>query len=480
MTPARGARGPGTLADALADRLRRHVHRTDLIPADTPVVVALSGGLDSVVLLHLLRFPLGDRAGPLAAAHLDHRMRPDSDADARWVQGLCRAWDVPLEQGRADPPPRSEAEARHARYAFLHQAAERGAPHAIVVTAHHADDQAETILFRLARGTGLRGLRGIAPRRGRVVRPLLPFARADLEAYALEVGLAWRTDPTNLDLRYARNRIRHAVLPELERARPGATRALATLASQARAAEAALDGVLDRLEGEVVLASGDTGATLARPGLLAYHPHLQARLLRRLLRRYGAAPGRAGTRAALEFITTGSSGGSVDLPAGVRLERDFERIRIAVADPGDTAYAPSAAEDAPLRIMGPEAGRGVAVVAGRRLEAWWGSAQDMASVPGGAGMTSVAGMATMTMAAPRFPLLLRRWQPGDRIRLGYGRKKLKKLLAERRLDRRERSRVPVLVDGAGEVLWVVGLTYATGVRGDGDGFHIAVWDAGQH
>jgi tRNA(Ile)-lysidine synthase len=473
VTPARGARGPGTLAD----RLRRHVHRTGLIPADTPVVVALSGGLDSVVLLHLLRFPLGDRVGPLAAAHLDHRMRPDSAADARWVQGLCRAWDVPLEQGRAEPPPRSEAEARHARYAFLHQAAERGAPDAVVATAHHADDQAETILFRLGRGTGLRGLRGIAPRRGRVVRPLLPFARAELEAYALEAGLAWRTDPTNLDLRYARNRIRHAVLPELERARPGASRALASMATQARLAEAALDGFLDRLEGEVVLDSGDTGATLARPGLLAYHPHLQARLLRRLLRRYGAAPGRAGTRAALEFITTGSSGGSVDLPAGVRLERDFERIRIAVAEPGDPARGAAAAEDAPLRIMGPEAGRGVAVVAGRRLEAWWGSAQDAASVTG---RTSVAGMATMTMAAPRFPLLLRRWQPGDRIRLGYGRKKLKKLLAERRLDRRERSRVPVLVDGAGEVLWVVGLTYATGVRGDGDGFHIAVRDAGQH
>jgi tRNA(Ile)-lysidine synthase len=464
VTRARDARGLASLAD----RLRRHVDDAGLVPPGIPVVVALSGGLDSVVLLHLLRFPLRDRIGRLSAAHLDHRMRPDSPSDDRWVQGLCRAWDTPLARGRADPPPRSEAEAREARYTFLHQIADGVAPDAIVVTAHHADDQAETVLFRLARGTGLRGLRGIAPRRGRIVRPLLPFSRAELEAYARAVGLGWRADPSNLELRYARNRIRHRVLPELERARPGAVRALAAVASQARHAEAALDAVLDRLEDDVVLDASDTAATLARDALLAYHPNLRARLLRRLLRRHGAAPGRAGTRAALEFITSGPSGGSLDLAAGVRLERDFDRIRIAAAEREGSAATRSDAMDTPLQIMGPEAGRGVVVLAGRRLDVWWGS------------IPAEAGMVTITVAAPRFPLLLRRWQPGDRIRLGYGTKKLKKLLAERRLDRRARSRVPVLVDGAGEMLWVVGLTHATGVSGDEDGFHIAVRDAGQH
>jgi tRNA(Ile)-lysidine synthase len=464
VTATPGARGPGRLAD----ELRRHLHRTGLIRADARVLVALSGGLDSVVLLHLLRFPLRDRVGTLSAAHLDHGMRPDSPADVRWVQGLCRAWDVPLTRGRADPAPRSEAEARDVRYSFLERAADQLASDALILTAHHADDQAETVLFRLARGTGLRGLRGIAPRRGRIVRPLLPFSRRALEAYAMAAGLAWRTDPTNLDLRYDRNRIRHRVLPELERARPGATRALAAMASRARAAEAAMDEILDRLEGDLVLDATEAGETLARDGLLAYHPHLRARLLRRLLRRHGAAPGRAGTRAALEFITSGPSGGSLDLRAGVRLERDFDRIRIAAPAPASAPAGGSDAADVPVRIAGPESGTGRAVVAGRSLDVWWGS------------IPVEAGLATVALAAPRFPLLLRSWQPGDRIRLGYGTKKLKKLLAERRLDRRERSRVPVLVDGTGEVLWVVGLAHAVGVGVAEDGFLIAVRDAGQH
>lgn len=456
------ARHPRRAGD-LADRLRAHLDAASLIPGGTAVVVALSGGLDSVVLLHLLRFPLRDRVGPLSAAHLDHAMRDGSDADARWVSGLCRAWELPLVQHRAHPPPRSEAEARDARYAFLDDVAP---PDALLATAHHADDQAETVLFRLARGTGLRGLRGIAPRRGRIVRPLLPFPRAMLEEYGVRARLGWRTDPTNVDLGFARNRIRHRVMPELERARPGAARALAAAASHARSAEAALEELVGRIEEEVALDADAVRATLARDALLAYHPHLQARVLRRLLRRYGAAPGRAGTRAALEFITSGLSGGSLDLPAGVRLERDFDRIRIAAPRSG-AFQAGAEVEDTLLEIAGPDAGAGVAILAGRRLDVRWGE------VPGERDVASIS------VATPRFPLLLRRWRPGDRIRLAYGTKKLKKLFAERRLDRRERSRVPVLVDGAGRVLWVVGLARAAGVGGGGDGFHIAVRDAEQ-
>src|SRR5690606_15955834 len=116
------------------------------------------------------------------ATHFDHAMRPGSGADAQWVAGLCRAWDVPLAAARAEDPPRSEAAARELRYAFLHAAAERFAAETLV-TAHHADDQAETVLFRLARGTGLAGLAGIPERRGIIARPLLAFTRGELAAY---------------------------------------------------------------------------------------------------------------------------------------------------------------------------------------------------------------------------------------------------------------------------------------------------------
>src|SRR5690606_25249179 len=202
----------------------------------------------------------------LVAAHFDHRMRPGSDEDANWVAGLCTAWDLPLELGHADPPPRSEAEARAARYRFLHAAAERVRADRIA-TAHQADDQAETVLFRIIRGTGLRGLTGIPARRGMIVRPLLPFRRAELEAYARSTHLRFREDPTNLVLGYARNRLRHDVLPRLERIAPGARRALVRLAREARAAEAAGDSLLDAVEREVVSIDAE-GVLLARERLL--------------------------------------------------------------------------------------------------------------------------------------------------------------------------------------------------------------------
>jgi tRNA(Ile)-lysidine synthase len=450
----------------LARRVARHLERSGLITSDDVVCVALSGGLDSVVLLHLLRFPLRRQVGPLSAAHLDHAMRPDSDADARWVAGLCRAWEVPLTSHRAAVPPRSEADARRIRYAFLEGAAPTGA---LILTGHHADDQAETVLFRLSRGSGLGGLRGIAPRRGRVVRPLLPFGRHELAGYAADVGLAFRTDPTNLELDYARNRIRHRVLPELERARPGAARELATLAAHARREEQAWDQVLERLAGEVVIEEDSTSFTLARAGLRSYHPQLRARLLRHLLRRYGPAPGRAGTQAALEFITSGSSGGSVDLPGGVRLERDFNRIRVVLGGPETSGLAAAETGEAEEVAVIPAVGTGRArlVMGGGVVEVEWG-----------AGLTGPAAERVI-VASPRFPLRVRGWRPGDRIRLSYGTKKLKKLFSERRLDRRARARIPVLVDGRGEVLWVVGLARAEGVGEGGEGLEIAVRDVRQ-
>ncbi len=448
----------------LPPRLRRHLAASGLVRPGDAVAVALSGGLDSVALLHLLRFPLADLALDLSAAHLDHAMRPRSAHDALWVRGLCIAWGIPLVCQRADPPPASEADARSVRYAFLDRAAPPGAR---IATAHHLDDQAETVLFRITRGTGTPGLRGIAPRRGRLVRPLLPFTRAELTRYARDAGLRWRDDPTNFDLSFARNRIRHSVLPALERARPDAARALAALAASARRDEAAWEHALGRLERDVVLARDDEALVLARDVLRAYHPHLRARMLRDLLRRFGTTPGRAGTQAALEFIMTGRSGHGVDLSADARLERAFDRIVVRRVSRG-------AVEDRPLEIADRGPGEGRAVVGGRTLAVRWSPAAAMPDRPP-AGDDRQA-----TITASRFPLSLRGWRTGDRIRLQYGSKKLKKLFGEHRLDCRERQRAPVLVDASGTVLWVVGVARASDVAGGEGGLEIVVEDAGQH
>ena len=183
--------------------------------SDAPIVVAISGGLDSVALLHLFRFAL-PQSHQLHAAHFDHCSRDDSAADAQWVCGLCRAWGVPLTRGRAEEARVSEEAARNARHAFLESVRSRvGA--GVVAMAHHADDQAETVFFRMVRGSGKRGLSGMTEyREPGVWRPLLPFWRDEISDYVQKVCLEWREDPTNREQRFARNIIRNNVLPEIE------------------------------------------------------------------------------------------------------------------------------------------------------------------------------------------------------------------------------------------------------------------------
>ncbi|MCB9666021.1 MAG: tRNA lysidine(34) synthetase TilS [Alphaproteobacteria bacterium] len=202
-----------------------------LWPAGARVAVAVSGGLDSVVLLDLLVRTRGVHRGALHVATFDHGTRPGSSADADFVAGLAEALELPLRRGReALGEGASEDACRRARHAFLD-----GLDVDVVALAHHADDQAETSLLGLLRGGGTRALAGMAWRRGRLVRPLLGVRRAELEAWAAHAGLVWREDPTNASPRYLRNRVRGELLPLLEALRPGATEALARGAGHAAA-----------------------------------------------------------------------------------------------------------------------------------------------------------------------------------------------------------------------------------------------------
>lgn len=429
----------------LGAELPEHLRRTRLIEPGQTVVVAVSGGADSIALLHALRFLLESDAPQLVAAHFDHAMRPGSAGDAAWVAGVCLAWGVPLESARAEEPPRSAAEARTLRYRFLREVARRHRADRIA-TAHQADDQAETVLFRAIRGTGLRGLAGIPARRGRIVRPILPYRRVEIEEYLEAARLESRIDPSNFSLDYARNRIRHEVVPRLEAISPGAVDALVRLAAQAREAEAAWDHVLDRLEEEAVLEADDDGFELARPILLSYDPPVRARLLRRLMRRLGGLPDRAGTRGVVEFTTLGASGSGVDVAGGLRVEREFDRIRIRRVVPAVSAPAERVAV-----IERPGQGEALAVLGGRPYRVRWSEVAEAAEAQ------EAANAITVETDSLRFPLTVRAWRPGDRIRLEYGSKTLKKLFGERRVGRAERARVPVLAAADGRILWIVGV-----------------------
>ena len=221
----------------------------ELLPPGSSVLCAVSGGADSVCLLSLAH-ERGDLT--VLCAHYDHGIRgEESRRDADFTAALCRKWDIPLCTERGDVPGYArehgigiEEAARALRYAFLERtAAETGAD--FIATAHTLDDNAETVLLHLLRGTGLRGLGGIAPRRGRIVRPLLGVSRAEVEAYLRENGIEWVEDSTNATDDYERNRVRHHVLPAMEAVRPGAADRLARMTATLREDEEYLQSLAD-------------------------------------------------------------------------------------------------------------------------------------------------------------------------------------------------------------------------------------------
>ncbi len=424
----------------LVEVFARHLTASELIAHGSHVLVAVSGGLDSIVLLHLLRAVAEPLALRLTVAHFNHAMRDGSAADAEFVAALCERWNVPCVVRRARRRLHTETEAREARYRFL--AATRSRVDADrIATGHHADDQAETVVFRLIRGSGIGGIAGIPVRRGWIVRPLLTYRRAELARHAEGHGLEWKEDPTNRDAAYtARNRIRHEILPAMERVRSGAVKSILAISAEAAAAEMAWARIVDDLEQSLAIRSPDGAFQLARDSLLRYHPHVRARVMRRLFGRLGPVPGRAATQAALDFVRRAASGAILELRGGLRLERHFDRLVIRPAPEPLTA-------DRPLVIREPRGGQGEATIGGRRVRVDWSLGDGTRS--------RIA--ESFDPTALRFPLQLRAWRPGDRIRTSGGTRKLKKMFVERRVARSDRPRIPVLVQDDGRVLWVIGL-----------------------
>ena len=222
---------PCALSNALLQQVRRTVVRHALIKPGERVLVGVSGGSDSVALTLLLTELAGNGGFEVAGlAHLNHQLRPTAGRDEAFCRELAATLGLPFITESADVKAHAaqhglslEDAARRVRYDFLGRAA-AGARASAIAVGHTQDDQAETFLLKLARGAGATGLGGIYPRRDLVIRPLLDVSRADLRAYLLSRGQAWMDDETNEDMSNPRNRMRHVVLPELDRTYGGATR----------------------------------------------------------------------------------------------------------------------------------------------------------------------------------------------------------------------------------------------------------------
>lgn len=405
-----------------------------------------------MALLHLLLGVAGELDLSLVAAHFDHGARPGSRSEAERVRAWARELGVSCRVDRADPGlERTQAAFRSARYRFL-RAVSRDVGAARIATGHQADDQAETVLFRILRGTGIHGLGGIPARRGIVVRPLLPFARREILAFLSGRGVEYLEDPSNRDPRWERARLRQEVLPALERSwgRPVRDR-LVALSRAARRADRALEArareALDRVRVEGDGEWDEASVAVSLEAARALDRETAARVVRRVARGRGIRLTRRGTRAAMEFISEGRSGTSVDIGGGMSVAREFGTLWIGRREPP--------APDAPLRIEGPGHGRGDLRLQGRSFRVDWGEA-----VPASGDGTRVE----LALGRLVFPLTVRGWAAGDRIRTHAGTRKLKKLFGEERVPVSRRGRVPVLVMDDGRVAAVGGLAVAAGLE----------------
>jgi tRNA(Ile)-lysidine synthase len=308
------------------------------------VLVAVSGGVDSVVLFHALHGLAGSLELDLRIGHVNHGLRgAESEGDEAAVRALAGKYDVPVQVARVDPEvlrrgrasrdrPTLQEAARRARYDALRAIAEEvGAER--LATAHTLDDQAETVLLRLLRGTGPDGLGGIPERSpdGFLVRPLLRVAREEILAYATAQGLSWREDRSNADPVFARARLRSQWLPGLRDAfNPRLLRAIGDLAEAQRRDSEWIAKLVDG-EAERFLTAEDGGLRIARSGWEALPEALARRLARLALRRTGAA--RDVSRVHLERVVNAlrfaREGSCIELPGGLELtcERDAFRLR---------------------------------------------------------------------------------------------------------------------------------------------------------
>ena len=412
------------------------------------VLVAVSGGLDSVVLLHLFvscaaRYPL-----TVTAAHLDHGMRPESAEEADFVRKLCARLGVPLTLERIEISRRMragegvEAAARAVRREFLRRTAASLGCSAIAL-GHHRDDQAETVLLRLLRGSGPTGLAAMRMRSGPFIRPLLAWPRSRLRAYLEERALANVEDSSNADPAFTRNRVRHEVLPLLRSFNPSLDAQLAELAAQFAAEESFWDSEIKSLSARLCHVASD-GLALSRSELLALHPAVRARLLRAVVARARGdlrGIGRGHLQSIESLLAEGRPQREAYLP-GAWVARRYDRLLFAAESPALPAQGEIVVAE-PGRY--PLPGGGVLTVT-------------FAEGPRGENENAVE------FSGIYLPLTVRPACPGDRFRPSgmVGHKKLKDFFIDGKIERERRRRVSLVV--ADEILWVVGLRRCAGHR----------------
>ncbi len=433
------------------ERLLQFVAEHGLIRPGDRVAVAVSGGADSVALLRLLLEARSELGIVLSVAHFNHKIRGhEADEDAAFVRALAAEHDLPFNSAADDTPQFArdqhlglEAAARQLRHRFFRELIEQNKGNR-VATAHTLDDQAETVLLRLMRGTGTKGLAAIYPELkiedGSIVRPLLGARRADVRAWLESLGQPWREDATNEDLSFTRNRVRHKLLPLIEAEFGSATLSrMAETAEIARAEEECWDAQLQRVAGE--LADAD-GLSLPLDGLLRQPLAVRRRMVRAVAQKLNVSldfhhVDRVLTLARSNLATT------VPLPQDRRVSISDGRLRFSTEQAPRDVRRFAYKVTLPGEIEIPELSCRVRF---RLIEER---------------LASHRPEQLLTPELSGSELVIRNWRPGDRFWPLHSKsdKKVKELLRPERVPSSQRSLWPV-AELQGEILWVRGLPVA--------------------
>ena len=468
---------------ALVNTVRGAIQKLGLLRAGDRVGVALSGGADSVALLLLLAELRKQLGIVLSVAHFNHKLRgKDSDGDEKFAAKLAEKCGLVFHAGRADIAAKAkrrkanlEDTARRARYDFFARLVEDGRVDKVAV-AHTADDQAETVLAHILRGTGLAGLGGIHPTVGHVVRPLLGVRRAELRAYLRLKKQTWHEDATNRDTTRMRSRIRKKLLPILEKQfQTAVVEHLAMLAELAREDEAFLDALtsermqtcVEKGSGQARISIGDllakkkkdfnTEDTENTEGTEKRNLAISGRMVRRIVGELKPREGQLNAehvRAILELAVRGENGKCLALPGGVEVRRERDSLIFCIRDGVAKSNRSKPVEfERAINFHGTEVDVNVpelGCVFRFRVIDWPAKRGD-----------TIEREFVLDRDALQSPLVLRNWRAGDKLRPCGHRSahKLKRLLNQKRVSRCERDGWPVLTSG-GVLAWARGFPAA--------------------
>lgn len=433
----------------LIDKVLKTIDKFSMLSPGDRVLVGVSGGPDSVALLHILRELAPGFDLELHAFHLNHHLREESADDSRFVARLCERLAVSLDSAEYDVPAylketglSIEDGARRIRYRLIEETASRIEAGKIAL-GHQADDQVETFLMRLIRGAGLTGLAAIPPVRGRIIRPLIETGKDEILAYLEQAGESYVIDASNEDTSFFRNRVRLRLIPELMAANPDFKKAVLQTNELVRDDESLLDvqsrDVFDRL------ATIDTRLVVVATGELGDLPTALARRVVRL-----AVEKVKGDLLSVEFkhveaVIEGARNRllRIDLPGDVIAAVEGDELVIAPKDELEPFEIPPTQLLIPGKTDIPSLDR--AIVAG---------------IHGGKDYELVRNPAIAELDADRIggPVICRSWKPGDSFTpLGLkGEKKIQDFFVDEKIARRHRGRVPI-VEAAGRVIWVGGM-----------------------